>query len=93
MLTYQVRERTFWVQRNLDFPNDVEMRFVFHPDTAFGNAGAKGISHTPSRLWDRIGTTLLDDKGEAGLLSRPHIRVRFWVTKWHVVPRPAHPRL
>ncbi len=42
MLTYQVRERTFRVQRNLDFPNDVELRFVFHPDTAFGNAGAKG---------------------------------------------------
>ena len=42
MLTYQVRERTFRVKRNLDFPNDVELRFVFHPDVAFGNAGAEG---------------------------------------------------
>lgn len=42
MLTYQIRERTFRVKGNLDFPNDVELRFVFHPDVAFGNAGAEG---------------------------------------------------
>jgi hypothetical protein len=40
MLTYQVRERTFRVQRDLEFPNDVELRFVFQPNTAFGNSGA-----------------------------------------------------
>ena len=42
MLTYQVRERIFRVKRNLDFPNDVKLRFLFHPDTALGNAGAEG---------------------------------------------------
>jgi hypothetical protein len=42
MLTYQVRERTFRVAKNIEFPNDVKIRFVFRPDTAFGNAGGDG---------------------------------------------------
>lgn len=45
MLTYQVRERVFRVDSELEFPNDVELNLYFHPDTALGNAGA------PGRTW------------------------------------------
>ena len=53
MLMYQVRERTFRVQRNLEFPNNIELKFVFRPDAAFGNAGADGRTwrqSTPGRV-------------------------------------------
>ena len=43
MLTYQVRQRVFRVQQPpLQFPNAAEVTFTFHPDVAFGNAGADG---------------------------------------------------
>lgn len=53
MLTYQIRERIFRADSELEFPNDVELNIYFHPDTALGNAGAAGRTwkqSTPGRV-------------------------------------------
>ncbi len=44
MFTYNVRPRVFRISDGaaLAFPSDVEVKFEFHPDTAFGNKGAAG---------------------------------------------------
>ncbi|MDR4459055.1 MAG: hypothetical protein MRJ67_00800 [Nitrospirales bacterium] len=57
MLTYQVRQKVFRVEQPpLQFPNQVEVNFIFHPDVAFGTAEADGwTSGRRGSAWNRSG--------------------------------------